>query len=433
MVPNTHSVRLRIRALAENELKRAWFVFAVACLIVAQAAPADCGAVVAGARVDHHGEAIELHFKLRGNPRWRLVRHALELWIDLDSTRIDIPPRPLFSQETTPISAVRVIDIGGGRARVVIAVSEASDYAAATIPGELIVRLAPAGKVPNLAEPIAVRFVPPRASDQDGARSVPSHTDGFAPLHPDAADSPADPANVANGPARQARVMIDAGHGGYDPGTRSAANVMEKDCALQIARRLADALRARGVGAGLTRDGDYFVSLAERTRLANRASADLFISIHLNWSPNSAASGFEVYYLNNTTDRATIRLARMENLSGTSDSAAVKSDLNYILSDLTQNYKAAESATLAEMIETQSAVELQAAFGPTIHALGAKRGPFYVLVGAHMPAVLIECGFLSNPVEAERLASPQYQAQLAQGIATAVVRYLNDEYAGGNL
>jgi len=414
-------------------LKRAWLAIASACLIAAHSAPARCGAVVAGAQLARHGEATELRFKLRGNPRWRLSRHGAELWIDLDTTRLDIPPRPLFGQESAPVSAVRVIDAGGGQARIVIEVSEKSDYAVATIPGELLVRLAPAGRVPDLAAPIPVRFVQPRASDESGARSVPPHRDAFPLPQPGAADSPADSGNVANGPARQARVMIDAGHGGYDPGTRSATHVTEKDCALQIARRLADALRARGVSASLTRDGDYFVSLAERTRLANRAGADLFVSIHLNWSPNSATNGIEVYYLNNTSDRATIRLARMENLSGASDGADAKSDLNYILSDLRQNYKAAESATLAEMIETRSAADLRAAFGSTVHELGAKRGPFYVLVGAHMPAVLIECGFLSNPLEAEHLASAQYQAQLAQAIATAVVRYLNGDAARGNL
>jgi len=409
-------------------LKSVWLAIASACLIAALSAPAQSSTVVAGVRAEPRGEATELRFKLRGNPRWRLSRHGAELWIDLDATRLDIPPRPLFGQERAPVSAVRVIDAGDGRARIVIEVSEKSDYAVATIPGELIVRLAPAGRVPDLAAPIPIRFVPPRAGGQSAARSAPLHREPVPLPQPGVADLPA-----ANGPARPARVMIDAGHGGYDPGTRSAGGMAEKDCALEIARRLADALRARGVSASLTRDGDYFVSLPERTRLANRANADLFVSIHLNWSPNSATNGIEVYYLNNTTDRATIRLARMENLSDAGDGAAAKSDLNYILSDLTQNYKAAESATLAEMIETRSAADLRAAFGSNIRELGAKRGPFYVLVGAHMPAVLIECGFLSNPVEAERLATAQYQARLAQAIATAVVRYLNGDAARGNL
>ncbi|HTY55080.1 MAG TPA: N-acetylmuramoyl-L-alanine amidase [Candidatus Binataceae bacterium] len=386
--------------------------------------------MISGARLITRGPATELRFKLQGDPGWRLSRHGTELWIDLEATRSVILPRPLIGQETAPIKTVRVIDAGGGQVRVVIEVSEKSDYAVATIPGSLIIRIAAAGTAPDLAAPIPVRFVPPSASRGSGVHPVPlrrkSPWPGFAGTPPDSGET-------AVGPARQAQVVIDAGHGGYDPGTRSASNVLEKDCALQIALRLADDLRARGVGVSLTRDGDYFVSLADRTRLANRAGADLFVSIHLNWSPNSATNGIEVYYLNNTTDRATIRLARMENLSGASDSMAGKSDLNYILSDLRQNDKAAASATLAEMIDTQSATNLRDEFGAAVHVLGAKRGPFYVLVGADMPAVLIECGFLSNPAEAERLATPQYQAQMAQAIAGAVVRYLNQEAAQGTL
>ncbi len=389
--------------------------------------------MLAGASIERRGELVELHFRLRGSTQWRLGGHGNQLWIDLDDTRLEIPPRPLFGRETAPLGVVRVTDAGSGRARIAIEVSEKSDYAVGRTPYELLIRLAPAGKVPDIAAPIPIRFAPSR-SRNDGESSaepirrrtsgIPKATNGNPPI---------DSAITPNDAARKARVVIDAGHGGSDPGTQSAAGLSEKDCALQIARRLADTLRARGVNAALTRDGDSFLSLAERTRLANRAGADLFISIHLNWSPNLAASGIEVYYLNNTTDRATIRLARMENLSGTGDGAAPKSGLNYILSDLTQNYKADESASLARTIGAQTAVDLRAAFGTTVQDLGAKRGPFYVLVGAHMPAVLIECGFLSNPQEARRLSSPRYQARLATAIATAVMRYLNGDAAGGNL
>ena len=119
-------------------------------------------------------------------------------------------------------------------------------------------------------------------------------------------------ANGAIGIERQL-VVIDAGHGGHDPGTEAAGEVAEKDLALQIAIRVRDALLADGVDARLTRDDDTFLTLAERTQLANQNRADLFVSIHLNSSPDPDTTGIETYYLNNTTDRATIRLARMEN------------------------------------------------------------------------------------------------------------------------
>jgi N-acetylmuramoyl-L-alanine amidase len=209
--------------------------------------------------------------------------------------------------------------------------------------------------------------------------------------------------------------------------------VLEKDLALQIALRLKSSLEARGIRAEITRDSDIFLSLPERTRIANRDGADLFVSIHLNSSPNTETTGIEVYYLNNTTDRATIRLARMENAGAAGYGAPDASNLNYILTDLRQNYKASEAASLAKMIDAQTVADLDAGLGLNVNALGAKMGPFYVLVGAHMPAVLVECGFLSNPGEVRQLEGAGYQDLLAGGIATAVVHYFNADLAVGNL
>jgi N-acetylmuramoyl-L-alanine amidase len=225
--------------------------------------------------------------------------------------------------------------------------------------------------------------------------------------------------------------MIDPGHGGFDPGTESAGGFAEKTIALAISRRLAMALQARGMQAELTRDDDTFVSLGERTELANRAHADLFVSIHLNSSPDWNTSGIETYYLNNTTDRATIRLARMEN--GAVYGAFRQSNLNYILTNLRQDYKANESSSLARMIETEVSTSVESALGTTVRSLGAKMGPFYVLVGAEMPSVLIECGFLSNPRETQLLIQPGYQAVLADGIAAAIMAYFDPDAGVGNL
>jgi N-acetylmuramoyl-L-alanine amidase len=103
------------------------------------------------------------------------------------------------------------------------------------------------------------------------------------------------------------------------------------------------------------------------------------------------------------------------------------------LSDLQQQYKATQSALLAQVMEQQTVVALQASFGNDIHGLGAKRGPFYVLVGPRIPAVLVECGFLSNSVEAQRLAAPAYQQGIADALAGAVVQYLNQDITAGTL
>jgi N-acetylmuramoyl-L-alanine amidase len=231
----------------------------------------------------------------------------------------------------------------------------------------------------------------------------------------------------------QPLVMIDPGHGGFDPGTQSAAGIVEKDLALQISIALKAALEARGIRGMLTRSTDDFISLPERTRIANKANADLFVSIHLNSSPNTDTTGIEVYYLNNTTDHSTIRLARIENGGGEGYGGGGGSNLNYILTDLRQNFKASEAASIARMIDVQTVADLDAGLGVSVNALGAKMGPFYVLVGAHMPAVLVECGFMSNAGEAERLKSAQYQSILAGGIATAIAHYFKADMALGNL
>ncbi len=422
-------------------------------------------AVINSAWAVQRGAVVELHFGLRGGGlRWVLSAHGNELWIDLAHTRIDLPPRPLYGHETAPVEAVRVLGESGTRSRLVIQVAGKTDYAVGKLPHELLIRLAPAGQAPNLAAPVLVRI------ERRGERAASSRP--LAPA-PSVAAAPAPPARAAvaaradraaqfadtaaggrvrpsppPSPAPQGRakaaadsaslrghplVVIDPGHGGYDSGTRAGAPLLEKDLALQISLRLKGELERRGVHVVLTRTADYFVTLAGRTAFANQAGADLFISVHLNSSPDAATTGIETYYLNNTTDRATIRLAAMENASGGGYGTPAGGDLNYILSDMRQEYKANESVALASMIEARTAAELNASLGLQVSALGAMRGPFYVLVGARMPAVLVECGFLSNRGEAARLGSAQYQQVLAGGIAAAVVHYFNADAAVGNL
>lgn len=407
-------------------------------VVLGAAAGARASAVISGARIERHGPALELHFEYRGKPRLRLSRHGNQLWIDCERTRLAITPRPLFGYESAPLSLVRAIPRGRHDARLLLEVSQQSDYAMARLPDEILIRLAPAGAVPDLAAPVLVRRPPAPARSPALRPSLPARArSGPQPAAADAGpqvklsdaagiDAPA-PIETAS-----ARVVIDPGHGGQDPGTLSAEHAAEKDLALQISRELARALRRRGVSVALTRDSDRFLTLVERTHFANCRRTDLFVSIHLNSSPNPATSGIEVYYLNNTTDRATIRLARMENAAPDGYSAPAAPNLNYILSDLRQQYKATESASLARMIDAQTVADLQADFAG-VNGLGAKKGPFYVLVGAHMPAVLVECGFLSNPDEARRLSSPRYQALLADAVAAAVVHYLNADAAVGNL
>ena len=425
-------------------------IAAIAVAASARLAIASTGpATLESARIANYRGAMELHFAFDGSaPRFTLHTQDSELLIDLPGTSTQLPPRPLFGQETAPVKTIRVMNVAPGKAQVAIGVEGKVDYAIARLKHEIVIRLATAGTVRNLAAPILVRneepparaaYQPTQSSSKPTIKKVaippttpPEERIAAEPRRPQSEVAMADTSEHAV--VGHPLVMIDPGHGGYDPGTSSVSGLQEKDLALAIALKLQSALEARGFRAEMTRSSDFFVPLPERTKIANRANADLFVSIHLNSSPNPETTGIEVYYLNNTTDHSTIRLAKIENAGapasyGTDDGP----NLNYILTDLRQQYKANESASLARMIDAQAVASLDAGLGTNVNALGAKMGPFYVLVGAHMPSVLVETGFLSNAGEAQRLAAPQYQAVLANGIATAIAHYLNADVAVGNL
>jgi N-acetylmuramoyl-L-alanine amidase len=233
---------------------------------------------------------------------------------------------------------------------------------------------------------------------------------------------------------RRFKIVLDPGHGGKDPGAIGVGGVAEKDVTLAIALRLKQRLEAvPNVDVVLTRGADVFLALEERTARANIEQADLFLSIHTNASPNPRLSGVETYYLNNTNDRATIRLAQMENgLTTMTGHAQGDGDTALILSDLIQSYKVQESVVLAEDIQ-RALVNTLEARSSRVGDLGVKRGPFYVLVGAGMPCVLAEVSFLTNPGEGARLARPPYQDAVADGLLHGIQRFIDNTRVAGNL
>jgi N-acetylmuramoyl-L-alanine amidase len=219
------------------------------------------------------------------------------------------------------------------------------------------------------------------------------------------------------------KIVIDPGHGGRDPGAQGYA--IEKEVTLAIAKRLAELLRERlGAETVLTRSRDVTLALSDRTARANVEGADLFLSIHANASPSHKRRGIETYYLNNSNDRATIRLAAMEN-GGAPRRARGRTDLRYILSDLVQVGKIEESVALAGAVQAGLVSHLQDRY-PDVADLGVKQGPFYVLVGAHMPCVLVETSFLTHPTEGRRLRGQAYREAVAQGVFAGVARFLAD-------
>lgn len=216
-------------------------------------------------------------------------------------------------------------------------------------------------------------------------------------------------------------VVIDPGHGGDDLGAVSPHGVYEKDVVLNIAMFLEELLRERlRARIVLTRNEDVFIPLPERTQLANDHEADLFISIHANASPKRNVSGIETYYLENTNDKASLKLAERENQSLLMTPGG--KDLGYILSDLIQNAKLDESISLAHHIQDALTGRLSRYYRG-VNDLGVKKAPFYVLVGAHMPCVLTEVAFIDHPVEGERLVDRRYQKLVAEALYQGVRSY----------
>lgn len=219
------------------------------------------------------------------------------------------------------------------------------------------------------------------------------------------------------------RVVIDPGHGGKDYGAPGyQKGIHEKKVVLQIAKQLKQMIKDQlKCDVVLTRSTDKYLSLEERTAIANTQNADLFISIHTNASRDRRAYGMETYILNLATDDEAIRVAAMENAT----SAKNISDLDSILEDLMKNAKVNESTRLGSYVQQAMSTRLKKKF-KSIRNKGIKQAPFYVLLGADMPSILVETAFISNPRECKRLLSKNYQKQVCQGIVDGIKRYIQE-------
>ncbi|MCX8159551.1 MAG: N-acetylmuramoyl-L-alanine amidase [Candidatus Saccharicenans sp.] len=216
------------------------------------------------------------------------------------------------------------------------------------------------------------------------------------------------------------RIVLDPGHGGSDPGCLSPSGLKEKDVALDLARRLKNMLETQGkFEVFLTRDSDLTLSLEKRTALANQKGADLFISIHLNASPRKNRTGVETFYLNFSPDPAVNELAARENASSTKNIR----DMKLIVDKIIKNSKYEESRDLAEKIHSNLLQHLKHNFGPR-DDLGVKGGPFWVLIGSEMPAVLVETSHLSNAREEAALKTETYREAVATGLFRGIMEYV---------
>jgi N-acetylmuramoyl-L-alanine amidase len=219
------------------------------------------------------------------------------------------------------------------------------------------------------------------------------------------------------------KIIVDAGHGGRDPGAIGCSRTEEKDVVLDIARKVRKDFEAAGIQVVMTRDDDQFISLQDRTLLASKAGADLFVSIHANSHKSRRSRGIEVYYstvLNDEDKSESQRLDNEKSLVSTLKMRKDIDDLKGIVVDMLYAYRLSLSPGLADAVARSLSRETSGA------ARGSKPERYYVLRNTLIPAVLVEVGFISNPNESGLLRSPEYRQRLADSITKSVLRYAYD-------
>jgi N-acetylmuramoyl-L-alanine amidase len=345
-----------------------------------------------------------------GEVRYRFGRlsNPDRLYVDLLGAQMD-PQLQGRSLEVADryLKGVRGAQNQADVVRVVLDLQRVQDFHIFTIaaPYRLVIDIKGTGggtAVPPPLPPRAPRQ-PAAASEQKSARTDP-------------------PATLKRPAARRDQrwhVVIDAGHGGKDPGAIGPSGLMEKDVVLDIAQRLRQLIRQeRRWQVTLTREADTFIPLEERTAIANAKGADLFVSIHANSAERSDIHGIETYFLDLASDEQSMQVAARENAT----TVGKVSDLQRILRDLQMTSKRNESSLLAGSV--QQALVQAPNSGKNGRDLGVKHAPFLVLMGAEMPSILVETGFLSNPGEERKLADPKHRSQAARAIFVGIKEYL---------
>jgi len=266
--------------------------------------------------------------------------------------------------------------------------------------------------VPGAPPPSAGAPVPPLPGAPPGARPL------LQPA-PQTSPPPAPGVPIPTKGAGIQTIVVDAGHGGSESGARGPTGLLEKDITLDVAKRLQTDLQRRlGVNVILTRETDRQVGLDDRTALANHNRADLFISVHVNASQAKDVRGAETYFLSyRATDDEARTVAALENNTVGVETPPGNTNLELVLWDLAQSQYLSESSQLAETIQ-QNLNELL-----RIESRGVKQAPFKVLMGATMPAVLVEVGFITNAEEETRLRDGAYREKIAAAIADSIATF----------
>ena len=391
------------------------------------------------------GGLVEIEFDGPIQYREERLYNPSRIFFDLAKARTtDALKDATLSFESGPIRQVRIGRHPNTMIRVVMDMAEdvRCSSTAAAAPHRLVVTCGPvtdpgtpaappAAVPPALAAPEERPVTsPPPAPEAPGKPASRPPAPAAAPTPgPPAPETPAPAAPTANGRggfsmARQlglrvGRIVIDAGHGGRDPGAQGPGYTeaaLTLDIALRLERLLA---KEPGVEVVLTRRTDEYVGLQERTEIANREGADLFLSIHANASRNRAARGVESYLLNFASTPDAAAVAARENASST----LTMSHLNDLVKQIALNSKLDESRDLARHVQSAMVRKLKAS-NQQVRDLGVKQAPFVVLVGASMPSVLVEVSFLTHKQEGRLLGTGAYRQRIAEALLDGVRRYL---------
>ncbi len=354
------------------------------------------------------------------------------VWIDLASTSVgDGVSSQAGAVKGMKITGVRLGKPAAGTTRIVLDLAGMPKHSIYPLYGPYRLVIDAEGAPPPPISKVVVQDLPVnlQPSNQSPPMTGPSRSlelEGVPVLAPPIISRALPPALTRGGDyslARQLglgvqRIVIDAGHGGHDPGAQGNG-IVEKDLVLDIALRLQTLLQEQpGVDVILTRDSDVFIPLEERTAIANREGADLFLSIHANASTRKDARGLETYFLNFATNPEAEAVAARENAT----SGQGMGHLTKIVTAITLNNKLAESRELATLVQTQMMRKLKPQ-NAAVRDLGVKQAPFVVLIGAQMPSVLAEISFLTNRAEASLLKQAAYKTRIAQALCDAILKY----------
>ena len=323
---------------------------------------------------------------------YHLLKNPARLYLDLKSARLDPKAKIRWPVTGGPLKQIRMAQYDRDTVRVVLDQARPANY-----------------QVFPLISPF--RVVIDVTSNGGKRRSMATE---------------ASPSLVQQLGLRVKKIVIDPGHGGKDPGA-VADGLQEKDVVLRMAKILGQVLaKELGVEVLFTRERDVFVPLEERTAFANTQGADLFLSIHANASRNLGVRGLETYFLNLTSDEHAIEVAARENATSSKSIA----DLQDVLKELFLNSKITESRRLASGVHRGLTYQLSRRFSK-VHDLGIKQAPFFVLIGAQMPSILIEMAFLTNLQDRQLLREQDFLRSLAKGVVEGIQGYLKG--AGNSL